>query len=107
MRQRLVNPTPKVLQSCAPHLQNAIDSLACLQHELEASEAPAFKDRNMLQSEMSELRRELSQISALMNQASAFHAALSVLLFPPPDEPVTYMPGGVAARPASTLQLQG
>lgn len=107
VRQKLLNPTPKALDSCAPHLQVAIDSLARLQHELETSVPPVYKDRNTLQSEMSELWRELSQISALMNQASAFHAALSMLLFPPPDEPVNYMPGAIARRPASTLQLEG
>ena len=40
--------------------------------------------------------------------ASAFHAAMSYLLAPAVDDSVSYIASGVvAARPASTMRLEG
>src|SRR5260370_24529852 len=90
IRQRLLNPTAKALESCTPHLRAAIASLERLQHELETPESQTSPDRNVLRTEMSELRRELAQVNALMQNASAFHAAMSYLLPPSRGRSISY-----------------
>ena len=107
VRLRLLNPTPKVLESCVPHLRTAVDSLDRLQQHLANPESASLRETRDLRVEMSELRRELAQVNALMQQASAFHAALSNLLAPD-DQPVNYAAGGIVpVHPAATMFLEG
>ena len=107
VRLRLLYPTPKILESCAPHLRTAIDSLERLQQHLATPESSSLRETKAVRVEMSELRRELAQVNALMQQASAFHAALSNLLAPD-DQPVNYVAGGfVPVQPASTMLVEG
>jgi hypothetical protein len=109
VRQKLLNPTPQALESCAPHLRTAIDSLARLQSQLGNAESrrPGLPTRE-LRTELSTLRRELAQVNALMQNAGAFHAALAHLLTPQADDSIRYAAGGIVpARPESTLHLEG
>jgi len=105
VRQRLLNPTARALESCRPHLGTAIDSLVRLQSELEKAES---QTKSELRAELSALRSELAQVNALMQNAAAFHAMLAHLLTPQADDSIRYAAGGiVAACPASTLLLEG
>ena len=105
VRQRLLNPTARELESCEPHLRSAIASLERLQGELEKADSPT---RSELRTELSALRSELAQVNALMHNAAAFHAILSILLTPQADDSIRYAAGGiVAVCPASTLLLEG
>ena len=107
-RQRLLNPTHKTLESCASHLRTAIDSLSRLQGLLEKPEPGAKSDRLELRKEVSALGREMRQVNALMQQASAFHEAMSNIFAPPGDNSIRYVAGGVVvARPESTLRVEG
>ena len=105
VRQRLLNPTAKALESCTPHLRTAVDSLARLQGQLENA---GSRPRPELRTEGLALRRDLAQVNALMQSACAFHAALAYLITPQVDDSIRYVAGGVIPpRPASTVLLEG
>jgi hypothetical protein len=105
VRQRLLNPTAKALESCTPHLRTAIDSLTGLQGQLRNGESST---RPELRAEVSALRVELTQVNALMQSAYAFHATLAHLLTPQADDSIRYAASGiVAVSPASTVRVEG
>jgi hypothetical protein len=108
IRKKLLNPTPKSLESCAPQLRSAVDCLTRLQGQLAMPESESPFDCKGLVKEMSGLRRELRQVNALMRNASAFYAVISRLLAPEEDHPISYRASGlVAIPPASTMLLEG
>ena len=105
VRQKLLNPTAKALETCTPHLRRAIAVLAGLQQRLPDVEA---RNRGELRTELSALRRELREICALLESASAFHSALAQLLAPQADDSIRYSAKGIAAGGrASTMQVEG
>lgn len=108
VRQRLSNPVHKALENCGSHLRTAIDSLSRLQKLLEKPDADTWSDRLELRREVSALSFEMRQVNALMQQACAFHEALSNILAPREDDSIRYAAGGaVVGRPESTLRLEG
>jgi len=108
IRRKLLNPATEVLDSCRPHLRTAIDSLENLQQLLAASTSRPGPARTALQTEVSELGRELRQVNSLMRNASAFYSGLGRLLTPDNDGTMAYAPSGpLTIRRASTLQLEG
>jgi hypothetical protein len=105
VRQKLLNPTARALESCTPHLRTAIDSLARLQGQLENAES---RKRLGLRKEVSALRRDLTEVKALMQNASDFHSTLAYLLRPQADDSIRYGASGiVAVRHETTVQLEG
>jgi hypothetical protein len=115
VRQRLMKPTVEALDACMPHLHNAIQSIHRLQRLLDGQElqSPApggtvRTSRGTLQAELAAVRRELSNVTALMRSASGFYGGLSSLLSSPEDDLTGYAPGGaVSARAMPTLQFEG
>lgn len=108
IRRKLLNPAPEVLDACTPHLRTAIGSLENLQQLLETSTSRPGPARTALQTEVSELGRELRQVNSLMRNASAFYTGLARLLTPGNDGTIGYAPSGpVPSRRPSTLQLEG
>jgi hypothetical protein len=106
--RKLLKPTPEALDACAPHLHNAIDSIDWLQSRLAMRESQSPISRRSLQTEMAGLRRELSQVTALMRSASGFYGGLARLLSPLEDDISGYAPNGtISTRAAPTLQLEG
>ncbi len=112
VRKKLLNPTPEILGSCAPHLRVAIESLGRLQvllarPALPANERMEASARRGLQAEVDGLRRELGQAQALLRGASCFYDGLARLLAPAADEAVVYARGGaIPARPGPVLQVE-
>ena len=107
IRQRLLNPTPRVMDTCVPHFKVAIDCLAQLQSLL-GSETSITFGRRVLRAEIVDLRAELAQVNALMNNAAAFYQGLAQLMASGEDEMAGYTPAGVLAGPRPvTLQLEG
>jgi len=107
IRQRLLKPAPEALEACAPHLQNAIESIGWLQHRLGAGEAQPAAWRRNLELEISGFRRELSQVTALMRGASGFYNGLARLLNPAEDLSTGYARNGsVSSRLRPTLRLE-
>src|SRR5205823_4574518 len=92
VRNKLLNPTAKALDACTPHLRNAIESLGRLEQQLDTLETRSPGDRNLLRMELSELRWELSQVNALMQNACKFHTTMAYLLAPKEDDSVNYIP---------------
>lgn len=107
IRQRLVNPTPKVLESCGPHLRVAIEALDGLQDFLVHPDSQTLRDKKTIHEEVSQLGRELAQVKALLEQAAAYHLALSRLLIPVDDSIAYAARGVIAMRPAPTMFVQG
>src|ERR1051326_3680798 len=109
VRRRLLDPTPEALEGCTSHLQTAIDTMAQLQERLqEAPARPPLELGPEFGNELHAFRHELTQMNALMRNAGAFHTPLANLLLPQPDNSICYGAGGiVAARPESTLRLEG
>ncbi len=114
VRKKLLNPTPEILDSCAPHLRVAIDSLALLEDLLLRPRAEAGPSidlavaRRGLEAEVAGFRQELGQVHALLRGASSFYGGLARLLAPAEIETVDYTRGGaIAARPGPLLQMEG
>ena len=107
IRQRLLNPTPKVMEICVPHFKVAIDCLAQL-HGLLGSETSVTFGRGVLRAEIVALRAELAQVNTLMNNAAAFYAGLAQLMQSSDDDVTGYTAAGVFAGAAPvTLRLEG
>jgi hypothetical protein len=107
IRQRLLNPTPKVMDLCVPHFNVAIDCLTQL-HVLLGAETSIIFGRKVLRAEILDLRAELAQVSALMNNAAAFYAGIAQLMGSGGEDTAGYTPAGVLAGPTPvTLQLEG
>lgn len=107
IRQRLLNPTPKVLENCVPHLRVAIECLSRLQDLLASPTAVTF-GIGALRSEMAGLRRELGDINALMTNAAVFYAGLAELLGTRSDEDVGYtVTGAIIAPKSPMLRVEG
>jgi hypothetical protein len=107
IRRKLLNPTPQVLDSCSPHLRNAIQCMEHLLRLLESSPEGASW-RSSLQAEVLELSRELSQANALLRGAANYYFGLASFLLPPPEENFGYSSAGaMAATPAPSLVLEG
>lgn len=105
VRQKLLNPTAKALESCPPHLRTAIEALSRLQEQMRQGEPRMRRDLSL---ELTALRKELRQVKSLMNCACAFHTALGNLLSPQSDDSIRYSASGaVRASSSSTLQLEG
>jgi hypothetical protein len=108
IRLRLLKPTVESLDACAPHLHNAVESVHRLQHRLGGRESQSPGSRGTLPKELSELRRALSQVTALMRNAAGFYGALVRLLSPRDDDSTGYDPSGaVSPRARPTLQFEG
>ena len=108
VRQKLLSPAAKALDSSMPHLQRAIEAVTLLQRKLEQTgHRPAeLRKRLELRKEVTALRVELAQVHALMENASAYHLGLARLLAPE-DESISYAAGGVITdSPAPTLRLE-
>jgi len=104
VRQRLLNPTAKTLESCTSHLRTAIDPLTTLQDQLQHGESRSGPE---LRTEVSALHAELAQVNALLKNGYAFHVALAHLLTQT-DDSINYGASGIVAiRPASTVLLEG
>jgi len=107
IRQRLLNPTPKVMEICVPHFKVAIDCLAQL-HGLLGSETSITFGRTVLRAEIVDLRAELAQVNALMNNAAAFYAGLAQLMGNGDEDMAGYTAAGVMATATPVrLQLEG
>ena len=107
IRQKLMKPTPEVLEACTPHLRIAIASLERLQRSV-PNLAPHSESRGQLKQEITAIRLELAEVNALMRNVAAFYAGLASLLAPLPDEITGYAPGGpVPIRAAPTVQVEG
>lgn len=108
VRRKLLKPTVEALDACVPHLHSAVDSIDWLQRRLGARESLSPGPRGRLQAEMAELRRDLSQVTALMRNASGFYGGLARLLSLQEDDLTGYAPNGaVSSRAKPTLQLEG
>ncbi len=110
IRRKLLNPTPEVLDSCAPHIRTAIQSMEHLQKLLAGPATPVtVASRGALRTEMKELRRELAQINALMRGAAQYYSGLATLLLPPTEHLISYSSsaGAMAAASAPTMVLEG
>jgi hypothetical protein len=70
VRRVLVAPTPETLARCQPYLAESIARLKELEEAVHSGQARGMKK---LCAELSELRKDLRQVGALLNQASAFH----------------------------------
>ncbi len=70
MREMLLRPTPETLEDCGPVLEEA----AGLMSGIEPSEVQGLRP------ELDKLRRELSVVSALMQQAAGFYFDWSQIL---------------------------
>jgi hypothetical protein len=110
VRRKLLNPTPQVLESCAPHLRTAIQSMEHLQKLIGGPATLAtVAARGDLRAEVRELGRELAQINALMRGAAQYYSGLATFLLPPAEELVSYSStaGARAAASAPTMVLEG
>lgn len=108
IRQKLLNPTPEVLEACAPHLRTAIDALDHVQQVLAKPDSRSETSRTTLQIEMAQLRRELSQVNALLKNAARFYSGMARFLVPQVDESISYAASGaVMMRPQRTMVLEG
>jgi hypothetical protein len=107
IRQRLLNPTPKVMEMCVPHFNVAIDCLAQLQGLLR-SETSIIFGRGTLRAEIVELRAELAQVRALMNNAAVFYQGLGQLMGGGEEDMAGYTAAGLLATSTpARLQLEG
>jgi len=77
VRQLLLSPTPQSLEHSAPHLEAAAGCLKALEHALRAGAAPP---RQSVLPELSELRRQVLLVQALLQQAGAFYVGWARLL---------------------------
>lgn len=104
-RRNLIRPSPQALEGCIPHLRCAIDALSQVQQAASGGGEPAGT-RRALQLEMAQLDRELSQLNALMRNASLLFEGWSRLVFP--EECAEYHPAGRRPlQPVPTLRLEG
>ena len=77
VRALLLRPTPQAVRDCAAHLEEAIATVRNLEGELGQ---PGVESPQALRSEVAELRQELDQARALLDQAFRAHAGWYHLL---------------------------
>lgn len=108
IRRSLLKSTMEALDTCLTQLHSAVESIHWLRGRLGAQTPRPPGARATLQTGLAELRRELSQVTALMGNAVGFYGGLERLLSPQEDDLTGYAPSGVApSRVKPTLQLEG
>jgi len=75
VRQNLMTPSPELLGECGPVLEEAAGLLGSLLENRNSS-AP----HNDLRDELQELRRELTVVAALMDQAACYYLGWAQML---------------------------
>lgn len=105
IRRILLRPSPATLETCLPHLREAINALSQVQRAADTG-VNAAATRRALQFEMAQLDRELSHVNALMRTASLLFEGWSRLVFP--DEAPEYgRTGCTAAHAMPTVRVEG
>ena len=107
IRNKLLKPAPEVLESCTPHLRVAIEAVRRLHQDLAKPPGLPAAARAALASELTGLKRDLAQVTALVRGAANFYGTLARLLEPPAETMVSYtLSSVVVSRPAPTMRLE-
>ena len=99
VRRLLHAPSPEALDRCGPHLEQAIKRLASLEAWLRSGARP---NRQELRQNLDQIRREMSDIGALMESAAGFYQGWGQLLA---SLTGGYSPKGVPPAPPAIRRL--
>jgi hypothetical protein len=105
IRKQLLCPTPEAVNACVAPLTEAIRCMEMLQKDLQAVRVRDRQATRELGTEIGQLRRELSIVSALLRSAAEFNEGYGRLLHSFQDPGVDYSRSGAAVRPVEVRKL--
>ena len=85
VRNQLLSPTPDTFKTCSGPLGEAIAALGRIEGELSSRDRHDPVRAHTLRDELKSLRRELSEVNALMRAAGSFYEGYGRLLGGDPD----------------------
>jgi hypothetical protein len=80
VRQILMTPSPEQLGDCGPVLEEAVALLGCLMESRKSGDQIPAPKNELLMDEVQVLRRELSVVTALMQQAAGYYLGWAQML---------------------------
>lgn len=80
VREKLLRPTAKSVESSGADVAKAIECLQGLERQLQSEPRRMGPDRNALRSELEGLRADLQQVNALLDGAGRFYQGWSRLV---------------------------